>query len=179
MSFVLCSTIYVNVYAHVCVFKVRANQRNSHRLTVALERTLNKKRELENRQSIHHFLNPQSIHHLLHTHTHTQPCARETGPGSFSLCSPNPWSVLTGQCVVWVGRKKFRQQGPFQVKVGTVERFKAGNLFEVVLQTQSQEHSRWLSPSKSLRPLRFSLLGNAGENPKQSCRSLTLLSPTL
>ena len=38
----------MNVYAHVCVFKVWATQQKSHRLTVALERTLNKKCELEN-----------------------------------------------------------------------------------------------------------------------------------
>ena len=117
-------------------------------------------------------------HTHTHTHTHT-PCAWDWAREFFPM-QPKPlvcldWTV----CVVWVGRKGFRQQSPFQWKVGTVERFKEGNPFEVVLQTRNQEHSRWLSPSKSLRPLRFYLLGNAGEKPKWSFQTLTLLSPTL
>ena len=104
-----------------------------------------------------------------HTHTHTPMCTWDWAREFFPM-QPKPlvcldWTVC-GMSGKEVGRKKFRQQGAFQGKVGTVERFKAGNLSEVVLQTQSQEHSRWLSSSKSLRPLRFSLLGNAGENPK-------------
>ena len=123
------------------------------------------------RDWIRNMENPQSIHHFLHTHTHTHthtrtPCAWDWAREFFPM-QPKPlvcldWTV----CVVWVGRKGFRQESPFQWKVGTVERFKEGNPFEVVLQTRNQEHSRWLSPSKSLRPLRFYLLGNAGEKPE-------------
>ena len=76
------------------------------------------------------------------SYTHTPMCTWNWAREFFPM-QPKPlvcpeWTVCGMSGKKKEGRK-FRQQGPFQWKVGTVERFKEGNLFEVVLQTQSQE----------------------------------------
>lgn len=107
------------------MFNVLANQQKNHQPAhgCPVENTFDEKHEPED---------PQSIHH---PHLHT--CTCETGQGRLFLASPNLWPYLIRQCMAkWEGRSS-DSEFPFSGGVGAVERFKEGNPFEVVLQTQS------------------------------------------
>lgn len=65
-DFVLSDTIYKDVCAHVHTLNIWVNQQRKRQLTVARERSLNKKHELEDPQFVHH---PQ-LHTRTHVHVH-------------------------------------------------------------------------------------------------------------
>lgn len=100
----------------MCVLNVWVNQQRNHWLTVALERIVNKKHELEDPQSVHP---PSPTYPVAYTCTCT--CER-LGREVFSLWSPSLWLYLIGQWVYgWVGRTKdsdseYRNRGSWKIQ---------------------------------------------------------------